>query len=189
MGSTIYKLKIEANKVGESFSMGAVNFVDASSSSTLALSSSVTAKSLPENGQGVYVDFSGDTYHIEMIDDELSVSGGEEGRLTAYFDGQNRLQVVAGGTLSGQIVTVTSDGKISGNSDNAALFGLTTTKMRFASTPFTASAGLPNLKLNKWHSSYCRDEFSRCVDNNSGSAKWYVDYFQCFWFSQRAGHN
>ena len=60
--------------------MGAVNFVDASSSSTLALSSSVTAKSSPENGQGVYVDFSGDTYHIEMIDDELSVSGGEEGR-------------------------------------------------------------------------------------------------------------
>ena len=128
--------------------MGAVNFVDASSNSTLALSSSVTAKSLPENGQGVYVDFAGDTYHIEMIDDELRVSGGEEGRLTAYFDGQNRLQVVAGGTLSGQIVTVTSDGKISGNSNNAALFGLATTKMRFASTEFTASAGLPNLRLS-----------------------------------------
>ena len=144
---TVHRLKFEANKVGESFSMGALNFVDASSSSTLALSSSVTAKTLPENGQGVYVDFAGDTYHIQMIDDELRVSGGEEGRLTAYFDEQNRLQVVAGGTLSGQIVRVTSDGKISGNSDSAALFGLATTKMRFAGIPFTASAGLPNLNF------------------------------------------
>ena len=52
--STVFKLKIEANKVGESFSMGTVNFVDASSNSTLTLSSSVTAKSMPQNGQGVY---------------------------------------------------------------------------------------------------------------------------------------
>ena len=34
---TVYRLKIEANQVGQSFSMGAVNFVDASSSSTLSL--------------------------------------------------------------------------------------------------------------------------------------------------------
>ena len=145
--TTVYRLKIEANKVGESFSIGAVNFVDASSSSTLSLSSSVTAKSMPKNGSGVYVDFAGDTYHIQMIEDELHVSGGEDGRLTAYFDDQKKLQVAAGGTLSGQVVTVTSDGKISGNSDGAALFGLATTKMRFASTPFVASAGLSNLNL------------------------------------------
>ena len=41
-----------------------------------------------------------------MTDDELLITGGEEGRLTAYFDDQHRLQVVAGGTLSGQTVTV-----------------------------------------------------------------------------------
>ena len=98
---TVYRLKIEANEVGQSFSMGAVNFVDDSSSSTLSLSSSVTAKSMPQNGQGVYLDFAGETYHVEMLEDELRVSGGEEGRLTAYFDDQKKLQVVAGGTLSG----------------------------------------------------------------------------------------
>ncbi len=144
---TVYRLKIEANEVGQSFSMGAVNFVDDSSSSTLSLSSSVTAKSMPQNGQGVYLDFAGETYHVEMLDDELRVSGGEEGRLTAYFDDQKKLQVVAGGTLSGEVITVTSDSKISGNSDNAAIFGLSTTKMRFASTEFMASASLPSLNL------------------------------------------
>ena len=49
---TVYQLKIEANEVGQSFSMGAVNFVDASLNSSLSLSSSITAKSMPENGQG-----------------------------------------------------------------------------------------------------------------------------------------
>ena len=68
--------------------MDAVDFVDASSSSTLSLFSSVTAKSLPGNGQGVYLDFAGETYHVEMHNDELRVTGGEEGRLTAYFDSQ-----------------------------------------------------------------------------------------------------
>ena len=144
---TVYKLKIEANQTGESFSMGAVNFVDASSSSTLSLSSSVTAKTMPLNGTGVYVDFAGDTYHIHLVEDELRVSGGEEGRLTAYFDDEKKLQVVAGGTLSGQVISVTPDAKISGNSDNAALFGLDTNKMRFASTAFVATAGLQNLNL------------------------------------------
>ncbi len=144
---TEFKLRIEAKEVGQSFSMGSVNFVDASSNSTLTLSSSVAAKSMPQNGDGVYVDFSGDTYLIKMVDDELQVSGGEEGRLTAYFDNQLKLQIIAGGTLSGQVVTVTSDTKISGNSDNATSFGLNTTKMRFASTKFTAAADLPSLNL------------------------------------------
>ena len=144
---TEFKLRIEAKEVGQSFSMGSVNFVDASSNSTLTLSSSVAAKSMPQNGDGVYVDFSGDTYLIKMVDDELQVSGGEEGRLTAYFDNQLKLQIIAGGTLSGQVVTVTPDTKISGNSDNATSFGLNTTKMRFASTEFTAAADLPSLNL------------------------------------------
>ena len=73
-----------------------------------------------------------------MHNDELRVTGGEEGRLTAYFDSQKKLQVVAGGTLSAEVITVTSDSKISGNSDNAAMFGLSTAKMRFASTEFMA---------------------------------------------------
>ena len=45
---------------------------------SIGLSSSVSSKSLPANGEGVYVDFAGDTYHISMVDDELRVSGGEE---------------------------------------------------------------------------------------------------------------
>ena len=111
--------------------MGAVNFIDASAQSTLALSDSVTAKSMPIDGQGVYVDFAGETYHITMQDGELKISGGEEGRLTVYFDDQKTLQIFGGGTLSGDIVKVTSDSKISGNSDNAALFGLANDKNAF----------------------------------------------------------
>ena len=143
----VYKLKIEANADGQSFSMGAVNFVDASAQSTLALSDSVTAKSMPIEGQGVYVDFADETYHITMQDGELHVSGGEDGRLTVYFDDQKKLQIIGGGTLSGDLVKVTSDSKISGNSDNAALFGLATTKMRFASTPLMAGSSMNDLEL------------------------------------------
>ena len=131
----------------QSFSMGAVNFVDASAQSTLALSDSVTAKSMPIDGQGVYVDFADETYHITMQDGELHVSGGEDGRLTVYFDDQKKLQIIGGGTLSGDMVKVTSDSKISGNSDNAALFGLATTKMRFASTPLIAGSSMNDLEL------------------------------------------
>ena len=145
--SPVYKLKIESDRDGQSFSMGAVNFVDASAQSTLTLSDSVIAKSMPADGQGVYVDFAGETYHITMQDGELQISGGEEGRLTAYFDDQKKLQIIGGGTLSGDMVKVTSDSKISGNSDNAALFGLATTKMRFASTSFMAGPSMADLNL------------------------------------------
>ena len=34
-----------------------------------------------------------------MIENEIVVSGGEEGRLTAYFDANFNLQIFAGGTL------------------------------------------------------------------------------------------
>ena len=54
----------------------------------MALSETVTAKSMPVEGQGVYVDFADETYHITMQDGELHVSGGEDGRLTVYFDDQ-----------------------------------------------------------------------------------------------------
>ena len=145
--SPVFKLKIEANADGQSFSMGSVNFIDASAQSTLELSDSVTAKSMPLDGQGVYVDFAGETYYISMQDGELKISGGEEGRLTAYFDDQKTLQIFGGGTLSGDIVKVTSDSKISGNSDNAILFGLQTTKMRFASTPLTSTSSMGELSL------------------------------------------
>ena len=143
----VYKLKIEANTDGQSFAMGAVNFVDASAQSTLALSDSVTAKSMPADGQGVYVDFAGETYHITMQDGELQISGGEQGRLTAYFDDQKKLQIIGGGTLSGDKIKVTSDSQISGNSDNAALFGLATTKMRFASTALMSGSSMDDLNL------------------------------------------
>ena len=147
-GSTVYRLKIEANQLGQSFTMGSLNYVDADAGgASIGLSSSVSSKSLPANGEGVYVDFAGDTYRISMVDDELRVSGGEEGRLTAYFDAQLKLQIVAGGTLSGEVVSLTPDNKISGNSDNAALFGISNTKMRFTSTPFMAASSLPDLNL------------------------------------------
>ncbi|MCH1516611.1 MAG: hypothetical protein L7U52_07855, partial [Alphaproteobacteria bacterium] len=100
-GVTTYKFTIAADAVGESFEMGAVTFVDADTQSTLGLSDSVVASNLPEDGDAVFVDFAGDSYKIAMVDKEIVVSGGEEGRLTAYFDADHNLQIFAGGTLSG----------------------------------------------------------------------------------------
>ena len=58
-----------------------------------------------------FVDFSGDTYKISMIENEIVVSGGEEGRLTAYFDANFNLQIFAGVPLVRLTLTGNHKGK------------------------------------------------------------------------------
>ena len=41
-----------------------------------------------------------------MENGEIVVNGGEPGRLTAYFDANNELQIFGGGALSGAIITL-----------------------------------------------------------------------------------
>ena len=72
-----------------------MNFTSVGNRSNLNLTNTIVASDLPNNGDLVFVDFSGDTYKISMIENEIVVSGGEEGRLTAYFDANFNLQIFA----------------------------------------------------------------------------------------------
>jgi flagellar hook-associated protein 1 FlgK len=112
------------------------------------LTDSIVASDLPENGDSVFVDFAGDSYKIAMIEDEIVVTGGEEGRLTAYFDANYNLQIFAGGTLSGQAITLTGDHKVANNSAAAARFGLASTQMRFSGQDIAPANGLDPLTFS-----------------------------------------
>ena len=53
------------------------------------------------------------------------VSGGEPGRIEAYFDSDNRLQIIApDGSVNGSQITIPPNSEIAGNGDAATLFGL-----------------------------------------------------------------
>ena len=77
----------------------------------------------------------------------MVVTGGEPGRLNAYFDASQKLQVYGGGTLSGSGISVTSDSIVAGNNTNAALFGIDASTTRFAGQIQTLTSGMPNLNL------------------------------------------
>ena len=128
--------------------MGAVTFIDADTQSTLGLSDSIVASNLPEDGDAVFVDFAGESYKIAMVDREIVVSGGEEGRLTAYFDADHNLQIFAGGTLSGQPITLTGNNKVANNQAAAARFGLATTQMRFSGQDIAPTTGMEPLAFS-----------------------------------------
>ena len=145
----VHDLKISANTLGESFSMGAVSFSDPSETdAAVSYISSVTAKKMPADGSAVYVDFGTDSYKLEMVDGEVVVSGGEPGRLIAYFDADKRLQLFGGGSLSGQPITVSSDEKYAQNSAAASAFGLTSNMMRFAGQPITPNVNMAPLRFS-----------------------------------------
>lgn len=58
------------------------------------------------------------------VEREISIAGGETGRLDAYFDENNKLQIFAGGSLSAQQITIPDDNSVSGNSNAAVRFGM-----------------------------------------------------------------
>ncbi len=58
------------------------------------------------------------------VEREISISGGEINRLDAYFDQNKKLQIFAGGSLSGQQITIPDDNAVSGNSNAAIRFGI-----------------------------------------------------------------
>ena len=81
--------------------------------------------SWPSEGESVIVSFEGAEYTLTYRAGEVQVSGGEEGRLLAYFDSDYRLQLrSASGTLSGANISLPSDAEIDGNTAAAQQFGL-----------------------------------------------------------------
>lgn len=82
---------------------------------------------IPANGATISVRLGPETYRLEMVGNEVRVSGPEADRLTAYFDSTNRLQISAtGGSLSGAALTLSADTPASA----AAAFGLTAAASR-----------------------------------------------------------
>ncbi len=98
-------------------------FRDAAPIATLAGSavSPITA-----DGKSVAIEFEGQNYSLTMVNGEVIVSGGEEGRITAFFSNDNKLYISSNsGTISADPITVLDDSVVSGNTEAATAFGLT----------------------------------------------------------------
>ena len=145
-----YGVTLTADQIGQSFTVESFSFTDASSSVTqpqFGLVEDVAARSLPVDGTSVAIGFGNQTYQLQMQSGEIIVTGAEIGRVNAYFDASNILQVFGGGTLSGVPLTVLSDTKVSGNSTGAARFGLTDPTTRLAGQTITLASGMVDLSL------------------------------------------
>jgi len=102
---------------------------------------------LPSEGASVTVSFAGDLYKLTMADGDVLVSGGEPGRVTAYFDASGRLQLFGGGTIAGQQVVVVDDSVVGNNLNAASQFGIASPTSRLTGREFTLAAGLPTLSV------------------------------------------
>ena len=79
----------------------------------------------PQPGDAVHLTFEGQTYVVTIDDGEAIVSGGEPGRLTAFFDAQDQLHVVStDGTIGKSKIEVLVDNDIPDNVDVARRLGL-----------------------------------------------------------------
>ena len=99
-----------------------------------SLSGAVALSTLPEDTDSVMISFDKKNYTLTVrYDDptvkanpEISITGGEEGRLTAYFDSNKRLQLSASdGSISAAQFAVLGNSVVSGNESASKRFGLT----------------------------------------------------------------
>ena len=80
---------------------------------------------LPAEGDAVSLSFEGQSYQLHMRGGEVLVTGGEPGRLEAYYDQNSRLKIVStSGTISRSDIRVATNAEVSGNKDAAQRFGL-----------------------------------------------------------------
>ena len=99
-----------------------------------SLSGAKALSNLPDNDDSVVISYDKKYYKLTVnyadpatkINPEISISGGEPGRITAYFDRNKRLQVSApAGSLSGAQFAIIGNSVVSGNESAAKRFGLT----------------------------------------------------------------
>ena len=136
---------------GQAFTIESFTFTDAAnvgSAGSTQLVSSVAAVAKPADGSRVYLDFDDEQFEIAMVNGEIEVSGGEADRLTAYFDVDGRLQVFAGGSLSGQTLSLSSDTKVPNNSTAASAFGLSSNVSRITGQEITVTASMTQLNFD-----------------------------------------
>ncbi|MDA8717042.1 flagellar hook-associated protein FlgK [Alphaproteobacteria bacterium] len=136
---------------GKPFTVDSFQFNDAvnsGSQGTLSLVSTSNSRAFPADGTSVSVTFEGNNYTLLMENGEIVVNGGEPGRLTAYFDSNNELQIFGGGALSGAIIAVTPDTVVSGNTASASSFGLNNSTTRLTGSLVTLASGMLPLNMN-----------------------------------------
>ena len=105
----------------------------------ISLSGGTALSSLPEEGSSVKIKFDGTMYTLTMVDGEIEISGGDEARITAYFDASKRLQIFAGGSLAAKRIEVPGDTEVTGNVDSATSFGVNTSTNRVVGNAITAT--------------------------------------------------
>lgn len=79
----------------------------------------------PADGSSVALSFEGQTYTLSMVDGEVAVSGGEDGRIRAFFSNDDKLYISStSGSVGAESISVLGDADITGNAAAAATFGL-----------------------------------------------------------------
>ncbi len=133
LGST-YKFLSDGATISVS---GGSNFVRSLSYDNATQTVSGFARSLPEDGDEFFLKFEEQEYRVFVEDNEIKVSGGEEGRLIAYLDEDNILNIVSSqGSISKSEISIIDEADLSGNEDAAQRFGLISAGLS-ASTSFS----------------------------------------------------
>ena len=118
-----------------------------------SLAGAVALTTLPNNGDSVVISFDNKNYTLTVnYDDptvksnpEISITGGDAGRITAYFDTANKLQLsAADGSISAAQFKILGNSAVAGNESASKRFGLsddTAVAIRsLTGREFTASA-------------------------------------------------
>ena len=105
---------------------------------SMSNNAAVALTSRPANEDSVVIEFDGDQYTLVMNNGEISVTGGEVGRVSAFYDSNNHLNIIGGGSLQASAISVASDSTVTGNSAAAGRFGIS--DLSAATTKFTGQS-------------------------------------------------
>ena len=105
---------------------------------SMSNNAAVALTSRPANEDSVVIEFDGDKYTLVMNNGEISVTGGEVGRVSAFYDSNNHLNIIGGGSLQASAISVASDSTVTGNSAAAGRFGIS--DLSAATTKFTGQS-------------------------------------------------
>jgi len=136
--------------VGRSFTVDNFSFNDESdlgSPGVVDLVSTSTARAIPAEDTTLSITYEGEQYTLTMKNNEIVVTGGEAGRLSAYFDSDNKLQIFGGGSLSASAILVTPDSLVAGNSASAVAFGFESRLTRHTSSLLALEEGMTALDV------------------------------------------
>ena len=141
-GKALFNIESDGTTTGLKFtevladgSFGITNLSGNIPPNNLSTITSPVAMTLPDNGDSVAITYEDKIYQLTIYyqnpetkeNPEITVSGGEEGRISSFFDQNGRLQIAASeGTISGDQLQISSSIKVPGNDDAAKRFGLRT---------------------------------------------------------------